>query len=179
MRKRIVAVAVAFGAVAPAAALGSAGAPKLPHFPSTLIVPGKSAGGVSIGEGAGKAIRAWGGNSSCGPSTTAVECIWGSGANGTDGSISLSFANGKVTSVALQLNANSKGVPVYKGPLLALKTKHGIGLKSSVAQLEKQYPGQVGTNAFGDTLGAGAHTTTFRTSTGGFVAIIIGPPPSD
>jgi hypothetical protein len=178
MRKRIVAGVVACGAAVPAAALGSSGAPKLPKFPSKLIVPGKSAGGVSIGERATKAIRAWGGNSNCAPSSSLVECIWGSDANGTDGTISLSFANGKVTLITLQLNANTSGVPVFKGAMMALKTKQGIGLKSTVAQLEKHYPGQVGTNSLGDTLGTGTHTTTFRTSGGEFVAIIIGTPPN-
>jgi hypothetical protein len=178
MRKRIVAGVLACGAVAPAAALGSSGAPKLPKFPSKLIVPGKSAGGVSLGEGAAKAIRAWRGNSSCTPSSSLVECTWGSDANGADGSISLSFANGKVTLITLQLDGNTRGIPIYKGPMMALKTKQGIGLKSTVAQLEKHYPGHVGTNSLGDTLGTGTHTTTFRTSGGEFVAILIGTPPN-
>ncbi|MGA2009981.1 MAG: hypothetical protein ABSH51_05510 [Solirubrobacteraceae bacterium] len=33
-------------------------------------------------------------------------------------------------------------------------------------------------NALGPTLGSGAHTTTFQTSAGGFVTIIIGTPPN-
>jgi len=174
MKMRIILGVLASAAVLPSSAMAAG----LPKFHSKLIVPGKSVGGVSLGEGAAKAIKTWGGNTDCTAGPTLTECMWGSDANGTTGSISLSFASGKVTHIDIQLNANTHGAAVFKGVLMSLKTKSGIGLKSDVAQLEKAYSGKVGANGLGYTLGSGAHTTTFATSAGKFVSIAIGTPPN-
>jgi hypothetical protein len=180
MKRWVMVGAVACGIVVPASAMGSSSPyPPLPHFPTKLIVLGKSIAGVTVGERTAKAIKAWGGSSlGCSGTSTPVECIWGNDANGTDGTVSISLANGRVVRITLQLNANTSGEAVFKGPMMKLKTKQGIGLKSSITQLEKLYPGKIGTNGFGYTLGKGAHTTTFSTSGGRFVAIDVGTPPS-
>jgi hypothetical protein len=171
--------AVACWMIVPASAMGSSSPyPSLPHFPSKLIVLGRSIGGVSVDESTAKAIKAWGGSSrGCAGTPKPVECIWGDDANGTDGTASISLADGRVVRITLQLNASTSGEVVFRGPMMKLKTKQGIGLKSSTAQLEKLFPGQIGANEFGYTLGKGAHTTTFATSGGEFVTIDVGTPP--
>jgi hypothetical protein len=174
MKKRIILIALASVAALPATASAAA----LPRFPSSLIVPGKSAGGVSVGENAAAAIKAWRGNSTCAPGPALTSCIWGSDDNGTTGTAELVFARGKVADIELTLGDTDKGAAIYRGPLMKLKTKKGIGMRSTDAQLVKAYPNQVGTNNLGPTLGSGTHTTTFQTSAGRFVTIIIGTPPN-
>jgi hypothetical protein len=149
----------------------------LPRFHSTLIVPGRSAGGVSLGESAAKAIKAWGGNSSCVPGPALLSCTWGSDNNGSTGTAELDFVRGKVNYIDLTLGDTDQGVAIHRGALMKLKTKKGIGMGSSDAQLLKAYgASQVGSNELGFTLGSGSHTTTFRTSAGRFVTILIGTP---
>jgi hypothetical protein len=173
MKKQIILITLVSLAVVPATASAAA----LPRFRTSLIVPGQSAGGVSLGERSPVAIKAWGGNASCVPSPALTSCTWGSDSNGSTGNAQLLFAHGKVNGIKLTLGNTDKGAAIYRGPLMKLKTKKGIGMRSTDAQLVKAYPHQVGTNDLGPTLGSGAHTTTFQTSAGGFVTIIIGTPP--
>jgi hypothetical protein len=147
----------------------------LPTFRGTLITPGKSVAGVSIGQSAAKAIRSWGGNKACRPVTGLTQCVWKSN-NGTLGTVTLDFQRGKVNYIALQLSNDNRGNVLFRGPLMKLKTRKGIGMHSDDVQLVKAYGSQVGTGAVGPTLGTGGHTTTFFTSAGRYVTIIIGPP---
>jgi hypothetical protein len=150
----------------------------LPKFRGTLITPGKSVAGVSIGQSTATAIRSWGGNKACQPVTGLTQCIWQSN-NGKLGTVTLDFQRGKVNYIALQLGNSTRGNALFRGPLMKLKTKKGIGMHSDDAQLVKAYGNQVGTGVVGPTLGSGSHTTTFSTSAGRYVTIIIGPPQTD
>jgi hypothetical protein len=150
----------------------------LPKFRGTLITPGKSVAGVSIGQSTAKAIRSWGGNKACQPVIGLTQCIWQSN-NGNLGTVTLDFQRGKVNYIALQLGNSTQGNALFRGPLMKLKTKKGIGMRSDDAQLVKAYGNQVGTGVVGPTLGSGSHTTTFQTSAGRYVTIIIGPPQTD
>ncbi len=97
MKTRIILIALAAAIAAPA----SASAASLPgKWPSRLIVPGQSAGGVSLGETAATAIRAWGGNATCAPSATVASCSWGSDANGSDGTAELPMRSARRSAAA-------------------------------------------------------------------------------
>jgi len=149
----------------------------LPVFRGSLITPGRSVAGVSIGQSSAKAIKSWGGNKTCQPLTGLMQCVWTSN-NGKLGTVTLDFHNGKVAYIGLQLSTDNRGNALFRGPLMKLKTRKGIGMHSDDAQLVKAYGSQVGTGPSGPTLGAGSHTTPFSTSAGRYVSIIIGPPPT-
>jgi hypothetical protein len=173
MKKRILLITLAGMSALPACASAA-----LPKFRGTLIAPGKSVAGVSIGESTAKAITAWGGNKTCQPSTGLAQCVWSSN-NGTLGTVTLAFQRGKVDYIALQLSNGNRGNVLYRGPLMKLKTKKGIGMHSDDAQLVKAYGDHVATGSIGPTLGSGNHTTTFATSAGRYVTIIIGLPQTE
>ncbi len=177
MKKRIILTMLVCAAALPASAWATPTGAALPRFHSKLLVPGKSAGGVSLGENAAKAIRAWGGNSSCMPDPTLLSCSWGSQSNGSTGTAELLFVGGKVSYIELTLGDTAQGIPIHRGSLMKLKTRKGIGMGSTPAQLLKAYgSSQVGSNELGYTLGSGSHTTTFRTSSGATCTILIGTP---
>jgi hypothetical protein len=169
LKRVLLTAAVALGVV-PASASAA-----LPGFRGSLITPGRSVAGVSIGQSTAKAIKSWGGNKTCQPLTGLTQCVWTSN-NGKLGTVTLNFHDGKVDYIGLQLSNDSRGNVLFRGPLMKLKTKKGIGMHSDDAQLVKAYGSQVGTGVSGPTLGSGSHTTTFATSAGRYVSIIIGPP---
>ncbi len=170
LTKRVLLIATMALGVVPASAAAA-----LPVFRGSLITPGRSVAGVSIGQSSAKAIKSWGGNNTCQPLTGLMQCVWTS-SNGKLGTVTLDFHNGKVDDIGLQLSTDSRGNALFRGPLMKLKTRKGIGMHSDDAQLVKAYGSQVGTGASGPTLGASSHTTTFSTSAGRYVSIVIGPP---
>lgn len=170
MKKRVLLITAVATGILPACASAA-----LPTFHGTLITPGKSVAGVSIGESTTNAIRSWGGNSTCQPSTGLIQCVWKSN-NGKLGTVTLDFQHGKVDYIALQLSNDNRGNALFRGPLMKLRTRKGIGMHSDDAQLVKAYGRQVGTGGSGPTLGSGSHTTSFSTSAGRYVSIVIGPP---
>jgi hypothetical protein len=168
--KRVLLITVVATGIVPTCASAA-----LPRFHGTLITPGKSVAGVAIGQSTKAAIRSWGGNKMCQPSAGLIQCVWNSN-NGKLGTVTLDFAHGKVDDIALQLSNDSQGRVLFRGPLMKLRTRKGIGMRSDDAQLVKAYGSQVGIGGSGPTLGSGRHTTSFSTSAGRYVSIVIGPP---
>jgi len=94
LTKRVLLIAVMALGVVPASAAAA-----LPVFRGSLITPGRSVAGVSIGQSSAKAIRSWGLNNTCQPLTGLMQCVWTS-SNGKLGTVTLDFHNGKVDSSA-------------------------------------------------------------------------------
>lgn len=141
MKARIVAVLLATLALAlPAAA--QAGLPKMSN---TLIVPGKSIGGVALGGSLSAVTKAWGPNKAC-----EYQCLYeGKAAAGETpslGSVLLetksSGGPGKVWMVFINVGEKPSGdklVPNFNTPLTRFKTAKGIGLGSKVTELKQAY----------------------------------------
>ena len=159
--------------VAGALGLPAAASADLPAFSSTLIVPGTSAGGVKLGMAADTAIAKWGGNEACPKPYTGYECRWRAASGGANAA--LTFKNAKVVAIDLYVGTTSTGTPVFKGPLMKLKTRKKVGMRATVRQLLKAYPKLKGSPS-GAALGSGIHTTTFSTSGGRVTEIYIGVP---
>lgn len=156
-----------------ALALPGAASADLPSFSSSLIVPGTSAGGVKLAMAADTAIAKWGGNEACPKPFTGYECRWPAESGGA--SAALSFKNGKVVGINLRLGTTSTGNPVFKGPLMKLKTRKKVGMRATLRQVLKAYPKLRGSPS-GAALGSGSRTTTFSTSGGRVTEISIGTP---
>lgn len=160
-------------AVAGALALPAAASAELPSFANTSVVPGTSAGGVKLGMAADTAIKRWGGNPDCPAPFAGYECRW----RGTRGgeSASLNFKDGRVVAIDLSVGTTSTGAPIFKGPLMKLKLRGKIGMRSTLRQILNVYPKLRGSPS-GAALGSGIHTTTFSTSGGRVTEIYIGTP---
>jgi len=160
----VLAVALGFPAAASA---------DLPSFAGSLIVPGASAGGVKLAMTADTAIARWGGNDACPKPFTGYECRWRAASGGAYAA--LTFTNGKVVAIDLSVGTSSTGNPVFKGPLMKLKTRKKVGMRSTLRQVLTAYPKLRGSPS-GAALGSGGHTTTFSTSGGRVTEIYIGTP---
>jgi len=141
MKARIVALLFALMAVTfPAAAQAA-----LPKTNNTLIVPGKSIGGVALGGSVGSVTKAWGPNKTCeyqcqyagaaGPTETAAlgTALLETGANG---------GPFKVWEIFIDVGQNDTGTnptPNFNTPLTRFKTAKGIGLGSKVGELKQAY----------------------------------------
>jgi hypothetical protein len=113
----------------------------LPKLKNKLIVPGESIGGAEVGAKLADAKKAWGKKGGkCGepfgPNFPQCEYV---GSNPDDGTGFL-FANSKrkVNSIRIVVTTGSK--KPFDTPLAKFKTKKGIGLGSTQAQIEKAYP---------------------------------------
>lgn len=133
-------------------ALACAAAPASAHtytYPNpahpTIRVP-SAIGGVHIGQRLDAARRAWGsGRGGCrvDPSGNTV-CTYGNDHDkgrgvayfGADGS----SASSRVYLVTIAVGLRLGVVPVYKGPLMRFRTRHGIGLGSTSRRLRRAYP---------------------------------------
>ena len=141
MKARIVAVLFATAALALPAAAQAA----LPKTTNTLIVPGKSIGGVALGGSVASVTKAWGPNKTC-----EYQCLYEGKAGPTEsaalGSTLLETgAKGgaaKVWEVFIDVGQNDTGTnptPNFNTPLTRFKTAKGIGLGSKVSELKQAY----------------------------------------
>ena len=134
---RPLALLAAAALLVPAAAL--AGGPYEPELTiptpdSKLINPDRLVlAGVKLGQGKKRVQREWG-PAEC----TNKGCLWKDRDKALGSGIVL-FKKGNT--VAATIFAGAKGgKPVYKGPILKIKTRKGIGLGSTVGELKKAYP---------------------------------------
>jgi hypothetical protein len=164
-------IAVLLGAILAFALPATAGA-ALPKPSTTLIVPGKSIGGVALGATAGTVKKAWGNTKDC-----EFQCVYEGGKNGDE-----TAANGgvlleepaskkgpaKVWRVFLTVGQKKVGdelKPDFNTPLDEFTTSKGIGIGSKISEVQKAYPsakkfGEAGLTSF--TLkGKGEIETTF------------------
>jgi hypothetical protein len=143
MKARTVAVLFAVAALALPAAAQAA----LPKTGNTLIVPGKSIGGVALGGSTASVTKAWGSNKTC-----EYQCLYEGKAGPTEspalGSVLLeSGAKGgayKVWEVFIDVGQNNTGTnptPNFNTPLTRFKTAKGIGLGSKESELKRAYHG--------------------------------------
>jgi hypothetical protein len=164
-------IAVLLGAILALALPASAGA-ALPKPSTTLIVPGKSIGGVALGATASKVKKAWGNTKDC-----EFQCVYEGGKNGDEtatnaGVLLESPASGsgpaKVWRVFLTVGQKKVGnelKPDFNTPLDEFTTSKGIGIGSKISEVQKAYPsakklGETGFTSF--TLkGKGEIETTF------------------
>lgn len=140
MKARIVAVLFATMALALPAAAQAA----LPKTTNTLIVPGKSIGGVALGGSTASVTKAWGSNPTCclytekvGPTESAAlgNALLETGAQG---------GASKVWEIFIDVGENNTGTnptPNFNTPLTRFKTAEGIGLGSKVSELKRAYHG--------------------------------------
>lgn len=151
--------AVLLGAILALALPASAGA-ALPKPSTTLIVPGKSIGGVALGATATKVKKAWGNTKDC-----EFQCIYEGGKNGDESAANAGVllekpAGGsgaaKVSRIFLTVGQKRVGKelkPDFNTPLAEFKTSKGIGIGSKVSEVQRAYPGAKKT--------AGAGVTSF------------------
>ncbi len=138
-------IAIAFLATM-ALALPASAQAGLPKTSNTLIVPGKSIGGVALGSTVASVTKAWGTNKAC-----EYQCLYQGKAGATEtpslGSVLLeSKAEGlplKVWMVFINVGEQTGGakvVPNFNTPLTRFKTAKGIGLGSKASELKQAYP---------------------------------------
>jgi hypothetical protein len=123
-----------------------AAAPRaLPKTGNTLIVPGKSIGGVALGGSAASVTKAWGPNKTC-----EYQCLYEGSAGPTESAATASAlleagAKGdKVWEVFIDVGENNTGTnptPNFNTPLTKFKTAEGIGLGSKLSELKRAYHG--------------------------------------
>jgi hypothetical protein len=118
----------------------------LPKPSSTLIVPGKSIGGLALGANAKSVQKAWGKTDEC------VEaCIYEGGKNGDETATSAEAileepaAGGpfKVWRIAISAGIKRVGTELVRDldtPLVEFKTSKGIGIGSSLGEVQRAYP---------------------------------------
>jgi hypothetical protein len=143
MKARIAAVLFATMALALPAAAQAA----LPKTTNTLIVPGKSIGGVALGGSVASVTKAWGANKTC-----EYQCLYEGKAGPTESAATGSAlleagAKGganKVWEVFIDVGQNNTGTtptPNFDTPLTRFKTAKGIGLGSKESELKRAYHG--------------------------------------
>jgi hypothetical protein len=141
MKARIVAVLFATMALALPAAAWAA----LPKTNNTLIVPGKSIGGVALGGSVGSVTKAWGPNKTC-----EYQCQYAGTAGPTESAalgtalLETGASGGpfKVWEIFIDVGQNDTGTnptPNFNTPLTRFKTAKGIGLGSNVSELKHAY----------------------------------------
>jgi hypothetical protein len=127
------------------AVLGLCAAPgiaaaNLPSPKTKLIVPGKSIGGVALGESYAQAQKAWGKTSSCSPLTG---CSYDGGRKGT-AAFSTPHPPGSpaiVSAVFIEVHFLRSGKPDWtRTPLDSYKTAKGIHLGSTLSMVKRAYP---------------------------------------
>jgi hypothetical protein len=127
-------------------ALPAAAHASLPKPTSTLIVPGKSIGGVALGGDAKSVQKAWGKTKEC-----VQACIYEAGKNGDEtptnaGALLEKPAAGGPNKVwRIYLATGEKRVgneiePDLDTPLVEFKTSKGIGIGSSIGEVQRAYP---------------------------------------
>lgn len=124
-------------AIAAALLLGgpASGLAALPHPVSHRIVPGRSIGGVRIGQTVDAARGAWG------PGWTCIDKVGGTCSWITirDGVATLQLRAGRVAEIAIAAGISGTA-PRFDGPLATLRTASGIGIGSAAADVRAAYP---------------------------------------
>jgi hypothetical protein len=127
-------------------ALPAAADAALPKPSTTLIVPGKSIGGVALGANAKSVQKAWGKTKEC------VEaCIYEGGKNGDETATRAEVlleepaAGGpsKVGRIFIEAGIKRVGTELVRDPdtpLVEFKTSKGIGIGSSIGEVQRAYP---------------------------------------
>jgi hypothetical protein len=155
----------------------------LPKATNTLIVPAKSLGGVALGSSTSAVTKAWGKNKKC--ESSGFSCVYEGKNSGELASAVLETANEgatyKVAAVFITVSETLKGTtltPDFNTPLTKFKTAKGIGIGSTMKELQRAYP-----KAKKDTLGGGFFVfalagpgtsfTEFQISHGGIKTIAI------
>jgi hypothetical protein len=139
--RRLAAVGLALAVVG---CLSSAASAALPASHDTLIVPGRSIGGLKVGASLQEVNASWGGN--C---VSSEECVWD---GKRQGCAQIAMMNpqtqldiehlgaGHVKTIVLDYLTHVGPNPSYKTPLARFRTAKGIGIGSSVKSLLKAYP---------------------------------------
>lgn len=139
-------IAVVLGAILALALPATAGA-ALPKPSTTLIVPGKSIGGVALGATATKVKKAWGNTKDC-----EFQCVYEGGKNGDETATNADVlleepaskkGPAKVWRVFLTVGQKKVGEnfkPDFNTPLAEFKTSKGIGIGSKISEVQSAYP---------------------------------------
>lgn len=139
-------IAVVLGAILALALPATAGA-ALPKPSTTLIVPGKSIGGVALGATASKVKKAWGNTKDC-----EFQCVYEGGKHGDETATSANVlleepasGSGPAKTWRIFLTVGQKKVgdelkPDLNTPLSEFKTSKGIGIGSTMGEVQKAYP---------------------------------------
>jgi hypothetical protein len=139
-------IAVVLGAILALALPATAGA-ALPKPSTTLIVPGKSIGGVALGATATKVKKAWGNTKDC-----EFQCIYEGGKHGDESATNAGVlleepaskkGPAKVWRIFLTVGQKKVGnelKPDFDTPLAEFKTSKGIGIGSKVSEVQRAYP---------------------------------------
>lgn len=147
MKARFTALVLSAGAVAALALPAAAGA-ALPKASTTLIVPGKSIGGLALNFTAAQVQKAWGHTKEC-----IYQCSYEGLEHGDEtapraGASLERSASGKgpahVWNISMEVGQKKVGqnfVPDFNTALTQYKTAKGIGLGSSIAEVQRAYPG--------------------------------------
>ena len=112
-----------------------------PHPRSDLIVPGKSIGGVALGQTPANAKAAWGPGFACPKpiGSAPLVCDWSSPLKSALGDSAFEALHGKVFNV--QIGVGHKGdTPNFRTSITTFKTRKDIGLGSTEAALLVAYP---------------------------------------
>jgi hypothetical protein len=119
----------------------------LPKATTTLVVPGKSLGGVPLGATSGSVQKAWGKTKEC-----EYQCIYEGATNGGGTAATASVlleqpASGtgpfKVWRVFVSVGLRKVGEdlkPDFNTALSEFQTSKGIGIGSSIAEVQRAYP---------------------------------------
>jgi hypothetical protein len=161
----------------------------LPNTGNTLIVPGKSLGGVALGSSANKVKKAWGKAFHCpyqclyqgkapkgGTAATASVLLENPGANPTPVA-----SKARVWTVFINVGDNLVGTklkPNFNTPLTRFRTAKGIGIGSTTSQLKHAYHGLRKTGDFSNVVGysldgKGTVTTEFTLVRGKITGIAV------
>lgn len=143
----------------------------LPKTTNTLIVPGKSLGGVTLGSSPAKVMKAWGNISGC-----ESLCYYAGKRTGEVGEAELETtdegATYKVKRVFITVSQSPK--PNFHTSLTRFKTAPGIGLGSTLKELQKAYGSlKKETTGYYTLSGAKGALTTFVVSPEGKVVSIV------
>jgi hypothetical protein len=145
-KARIIVVALSATAIVALAITAVAGA-ALPKPKTTLIVPGKSLAGVPLGATAAKVQKEWGHSKEC-----EFQCTYEGGKNGDETAAHADVllqqpASGKGPAKAWQIlisvgakTVGDESKPDFNTPLTAYKTSKGIGLGSTIGEVQRAYP---------------------------------------
>ncbi len=140
-------VAVLLGAILALALPATAGA-ALPKAGNTLIVPGKSIGGVALGATAASVQKAWGATKDC-----EFQCVYEGSKHGDETAANAGVlleeppsgsGPAKVWRVFLTVGQKRVGndlKPDLNTALSEFKTSKGIGIGSTMGDVKKAYPG--------------------------------------
>ncbi len=127
---------IAVAALVVAGVSPSAASATLPHPRTTLIVPGKSIAGMTLGITQSQAFHAWG-RTGC---TFDVCTWWGPGNHSHAERATVSLHNGRV--IQVDINAGTSGVneKFRPGTLSTWKTAKNIHLGSTKQAVKRAYP---------------------------------------